>query len=124
MGSLIKYLMILLNGICGVSTEKLSKTIYPVLPVTDSTDIYVHLTHHRLKFEVNLQIIGIGVIVVSCLALGHTAIHTDVRPRIVLFIVIGSIVFLVSFIGCCAVIKKSKCLMSTVSTERYTVLLV
>lgn len=76
---------------------------------------------YRLKFVLNLQLIGIGVIVVSSLALHNDIsngdIDTDSRPIFIFFIVIGSIVFLISFFGCCGAIKESICLTWLVSIE-------
>ncbi|XP_030387472.1 protein late bloomer [Scaptodrosophila lebanonensis] len=62
-------------------------------------------------FNALCAILGIAVIVVSSLALRDTP--DEAVPIIVFFIVIGSIVFLISFFGCCGAIKKNVCLTWT-----------
>ncbi|EDW08606.1 protein late bloomer [Drosophila mojavensis] len=59
-------------------------------------------------FNALCAILGIGVIVVNAIALKDVAEET--RPIVIVFIVIGSIVFLISFFGCCGSIKQSTCL--------------
>ncbi|XP_064540332.1 protein late bloomer [Drosophila montana] len=59
-------------------------------------------------FNALCAILGISVIVVNSIALKDVADET--RPIIILFIVTGSIVFLISFFGCCGAIKESTCL--------------
>lgn len=82
--------------------ERDSKQIYNIYI------IYIH-------FSLNLQLIGIGVIVVSSLALDDDVIDSNGRDIYILFIVIGSVVFLISFFGCCGAIKENICLTWTVS---------
>ncbi|XP_060653522.1 protein late bloomer [Drosophila sulfurigaster albostrigata] len=59
-------------------------------------------------FNALCALLGIGVIVVNSIALKDVANET--RPVLIFFIVIGSIVFLISFFGCCGAIKESSCL--------------
>ncbi|KAH8415946.1 hypothetical protein KR222_004738 [Zaprionus bogoriensis] len=59
-------------------------------------------------FNALCALLGIGVIVVSSLALDD--VDSENRPSIIFFIVIGSIVFLISFFGCCGAIKEHICL--------------
>ncbi|XP_034480098.1 23 kDa integral membrane protein, partial [Drosophila innubila] len=54
------------------------------------------------------QLLGIGVIVVNAISLNDVAKET--RPILIFFIVIGSVIFLISFFGCCGAIKESSCL--------------
>lgn len=59
-------------------------------------------------FNALCALLGIGVIVVNSIALKDVAVET--RPVLIFFIVIGSIIFLISFFGCCGAIKESTCL--------------
>ncbi|ALC41253.1 Tsp42Er [Drosophila busckii] len=65
-------------------------------------------------FNALCALLGLGVIVVSSLALKDVIDET--RPLIIFFIVIGSIVFLISFFGCCGAIKENVCLTWTYAT--------
>ncbi|XP_068147127.1 protein late bloomer [Drosophila tropicalis] len=56
-------------------------------------------------------LLGIAVIVVNSLALKDAADET--RPILIFFIVLGSVIFLISFFGCCGAIKESVCLSWT-----------
>ncbi|KAL7736647.1 hypothetical protein ACLKA6_015282 [Drosophila palustris] len=59
-------------------------------------------------FNALCALLGIGVIVVNSIALKDVAEET--RPILIFFIVIGSIIFVISFFGCCGAIKESSCL--------------
>ncbi|XP_023162719.1 protein late bloomer [Drosophila hydei] len=59
-------------------------------------------------FNALCAILGITVVVVNSIALKDVAEET--RPIVIFFIVIGSIVFLISFFGCCGAIKQNTCL--------------
>ncbi|EDW01569.1 protein late bloomer [Drosophila grimshawi] len=62
-------------------------------------------------FNALCALLGIAVIVVSSIALKDVA--KEAQPIMIFFIVIGSIVFVISFFGCCGAIKENVCLTWT-----------
>lgn len=72
----------------------------------------------------HFQLLGLATIVVNALAIKDMA--PDGRAILWVFIAVGSIVFLTSFIGCFGAIKENICLTWTVSnhrTRRYILIL-
>lgn len=45
--------------------------------------------------------------------------HAEVVP--IIFIAIGSAIFLIAFFGCCGAIFESECMILTVSTNKYLI---
>ncbi|XP_023291943.2 protein late bloomer isoform X2 [Lucilia cuprina] len=62
-------------------------------------------------FNILCAILGIGAIVVSTKALDNY--DEDGRMICIFLIVLGSIVFIISFLGCCGVIRENICLTWT-----------
>lgn len=67
------------------------------------------------------QLCGIALVVIGGVSLAKIADlqdisdeHSIVAPSI-LFIVLGSIVFVIAFFGCCGAIRESYCMTTTVS---------
>ncbi|XP_061395771.1 protein late bloomer [Musca vetustissima] len=68
----------------------------------------VTIKYSVFLFNTLCALLGIGTIVVNCLALNN---YTDEGRMLCIFwIVLGAIVFLVSFFGCCGAIRENICL--------------
>ncbi|KAH8373031.1 hypothetical protein KR009_010598 [Drosophila setifemur] len=65
-------------------------------------------------FNTLCAILGIAIIVVNAIALKDIA--SEGQPILIIFIVVGSIMFLISFFGCCGAFKENICMTWTVSS--------
>lgn len=69
-----------------------------------------------LLFFQYFQILGIGTVIVNSLGLPNYS--DEARLICIVMIVLGSIVFLISFFGCCGAIRENICLTWTVSEKK------
>lgn len=73
-----------------------------------------------------LQLIGLALIIIGILFKLDITEATRLIPdnfelAPVLSIVIGAIIFVTAFLGCCGAVKESPCMLTTVSTQNLAV---
>jgi CD63 antigen len=70
-----------------------------------------------------LQVAGIALIVVGAIPLFKLADIKDAFPENnpatvpIIIVALGSIIFVISFFGCCGAIRENQCMVSTVMTH-------
>jgi ABC-type multidrug transport system permease subunit len=95
----------------------------------DDLDIESGLIHENLIFSglvllyfyIWFQLAGLALVIIGILFKFHYSEATDALPANfgvapILSIIIGAIVFVTAFCGCCGAVKESPCMLTTVST--------
>lgn len=72
-------------------------------------------------FFLSLQFTGIAVIVCGSIVIARedysSIVDDDVRGTSIFLIVVGCVVTVVTFLGCCGAMKENKCMLYTVSSS-------